>query len=1134
MMNLKPSPLLQFVMKEAKLVDNKENAPFTVERFIAVLIDMAIGGKYASVPEAKTLDACYTQLQRRNMLNRMTRDLMLEFLKDSASPVRDDLDMKNHMRAVQQELGEGEITPEALLKRVLAWPNVNVSRCIEANKQEQQAKQARKESARKSFEEMLRERAQQAEMEEEVRAFVPDEPSLEEVARISAETATMRDELLGIVLGQNHAVNTVATGLFQARLRAMLGENKNKPLATFLFAGPPGVGKTFLAETTANMLNRPFQRFDMSEYCDKEASIEFCGSDKVYKNGKAGNFTSFVEENPCSVVLFDEVEKAHISIIHQFLQILDAGRIRDNYTDHEISLENVVLFFTTNAGKQMYEESEKTNLSELPRKVILKALEKDINPATGHPFFPAAICSRFATGNVVMFNHMTAGRLRDIAKARMDKQVSNMEKELKLKFTLDPRVYAAMLYAEGGAADARTIRARADNFLPGEIYELFRLMNSEGKSITDLEEVKVEVVLPEEEETRALFVDVRKPRILVFSDETVARACEDRQPQCQMVHVSDVDVAAQKLTDEDIKLVLVDSQFGVRQGLPYLNTDDLDSSANDFLDYLLQRHSDIPVYLLDAAGEAMKNEQIQSYMDRGVRGVLRLDDGFAPALMQINDNMHQQYHMLALAQSHKTVFYGTAQTLSKDGKTARILLTDFRLQVAVEAEDTKSVLSDVSRPSVRFDQVIGAEDAKSELRYFADYLKNPKKYRGTGVQPPKGILLYGPPGTGKTMLAKAMACEANVTFLSAEGNQFLKQLVGQGAGKVHELFRTARKYAPAVLFVDEIDAIAKERGSAGARDTSDVLTAFLTEMDGFKNDPSKPVFVMAATNYDVEPGSERSLDAALMRRFDRRIYIDLPDKKGRIQYIKMKTADPKHFAVSEQMVENLAVRSVGMSLAALASVFELALRTAVRNGTMPVNDEVLENAFELFNNGEEKERGDAQLERVARHEAGHAFLYWQAGQTPSYVTAVARGSHGGYMQHGDEEGKGILTRKDLLDRIRTSLGGRAAELVYYGPEEGLSTGASNDLYKATVVAKQIICNYGMDAQMGLAAMDATSDAAAEKLRAGINQILQQQMDEAVASIQENRAAVDALVKALLEKNHLTGDEIRVIYEENCK
>lgn len=299
-------------------------------------------------------------------------------------------------------------------------------------------------------------------------------------------------------------------------------------------------------------------------------------------------------------------------------------------------------------------------------------------------------------------------------------------------------------------------------------------------------------------------------------------------------------------------------------------------------------------------------------------------------------------------------------------------------------------------------------------------------------------------------------------------------------------------------------------------------------MDGFVNDSSKPVFVLAATNFDVEPGKDKSLDPALMRRFDRRVYIDLPNKDDRIRFLKMKIEKNHALDISNTRIDNIAMRATGMSLAELDSVVELALRSAIREGSTSVNDAILEEAFETFNSGEVKKWDVSQLERVARHEAGHAFLCWLSGETPSYLTIVARGNHGGYMQHAEQEGKAIYTKDELLARIRTSLGGRAAEIAYYGERDGISTGASGDLASATNVAQQIVCTYGMDDEFGLAVVHgavASNGTMSVEVRASVNRILKEQMSEAVKLISENKDKIDSLVEELMSKNHLNGSEI---------
>ncbi|MBR2986856.1 MAG: AAA family ATPase [Clostridia bacterium] len=957
------------------------------------------------------------------------------------------------------------------------------------------------------------------------------------VAGLVSKVNQVRDKLLEVVYGQDHAISAFTSGYFRAELTSLTNQGNKKPRATFLFAGPPGTGKTFLAEEIAANLGLPYCRFDMSEYSDKEANIEFCGSDKVYKNGKAGNVTSFVEENPNCIILFDEVEKAHLNVIHLFLQILDAGRIRDNYTDNEVSFADTILIFTTNVGKRLYEDPTIPNLSTVSRKRIIKALSSETKPGSDEPAFPGAICSRFASGNVVMFNHIGAAQLIKIVDKELQANAKRLKKGVAIELEIDSTVPVALMFSEGAAADARTVKGRAQTFFNDELYELFRLLESDkvANGVDKLEKVKMVCSLDRaKEDVRVCFFDDEPKTVLVFADDETVSLVASKCSSIKVVGATTLADAKKAIAKHDVTLVLADIFCGADEGAKsLLNREDVESEARDFMRYLVEIGSSLPVYLISDGSDDFDTEEMLSFAREGVRGSITVKKGakIENDIQSICVDLHRQASMLRLAGANRIISFKTAQTVSEDGTEAEIRLYDFVLSLAPDADNaSKSVLNNISRPDVHFDDVIGAADAKGELTYFIDYLKNPKRFMGKGVKAPKGVLLYGPPGTGKTLLAKAMAGESDVTFIAAEGNQFLKKYTGEGTDEVHALFNAARKYAPSILFIDEIDAIAKNRVGAGAAE--DVLTAFLTEMDGFKTDPTKPVFILAATNFDVEPGSAKSLDPALMRRFDRRIYIDLPNKDERRRFIRMRASKNEAICLSEEEIGNLAMRSTGMSLAQLDSVFELALRNAIRAKDLRVDDAVMEEAFETFVSGEEKKWDPAELERTARHEAGHTLVCWLSGERPSYVTVVARGNHGGYMQHEDREAKGSYSKEDLLQRIRTSLGGRAAEIVYYGEEDGYTTGASGDLATATRVATAMLCSYGMDETFGLAVVqpETASDALSGEVRERVNVILAEELKRTVALIAKNRVAMDALVNALLTQNHLNGEGITRILE----
>lgn len=1148
------SQILTKLIAVSKTIGNKQNPPFTAERFLVAIMDQMCAEGYEQA-DNEIVAAGNVLKKHIQDISVAKESLMAYICQEKGTAFLDDLYMKKKLKEAEEKVAHIVAAPVdavTLALCILKDPSDAIKAVLQADEPRQTTASAADMTDEElaanltaKFTELFGEKPAKSESEEDLpfEAYFEEQEANPETVKaelsvLVSDVKRIRTELQSAVYGQDHAINVFTTGYFQASMLSMIDKSRKRPRATFLFAGPPGVGKTFMAEKAAEALKLPFMRFDMSEYADKEGNIEFCGSDKVYKNGKAGNVTSFVAAHPKCVLLFDEIEKAHITVIHLFLQMLDAGRLRDNYTDNEVSFSEAIIILTTNAGKQLYTESESGDLSAVSRKVIIKALQKDVNPATGAPFFPGAICSRFASGNVVMFNHVGAHNLRAIAQKEIERHAANLEKETGIRLQIDERVYTALLFSEGSNADARTIRGRAETFFNDELYELLRLVGSDKvkTGIDSIEKIRFTVDLRcAKEEIANLFAAVDKTKVLVFADAQTVALCGKKVPDVDFVGVRDMKTAVEKLKSQNVDVVLLDMKCGApTASLANLNIEDVQSPARDFFKFLKEQRKELPVYLIEERGSALSEEEKVSFMRQGVRGVLRLSwgkDFFANRLRTIAQGLYQQASMVKLAKENKLITFNTAQTISKSGKSAEIKLFDFALNVAVDAEDAKNILSAVSKPDVRFDDVIGARDAKRELTYFVEYLKNPKKYMGTGVKAPKGIILYGPPGTGKTMLAKAMACEAGVTFIAAEGNQFLKKYVGEGSEKVHELFKTARKYAPSILFIDEIDAIAKERkgGANAGSNGEETLTAFLTEMDGFVSDPSKPVFVLAATNFDVEPGKDKSLDPALMRRFDRRVYIDLPNKEDRIRFLKMKIANHHALAISEKEIENITMRATGMSLAELDSVVELALRSAIREGSTVVTDAILEEAFETFRSGEVKKWDISQLERVARHEAGHAFLCWLSGETPSYLTIVARGNHGGYMQHAEQEGKAIYTKDELLARIRTSLGGRAAEIAYYGQRDGISTGASGDLASATNIARQIVCTYGMDDDFGLAVVhgtDAMSGAMSVEVRASVNRILKEQMTEAIRLISENKDKMDSLVEELLSKNHLNGAEIQ--------
>ena len=444
-----------------------------------------------------------------------------------------------------------------------------------------------------------------------------------------------------------------------------------------------------------------------------------------------------------------------------------------------------------------------------------------------------------------------------------------------------------------------------------------------------------------------------------------------------------------------------------------------------------------------------------------------------------------------------------------------------------------------SSSGIKFADVAGEDEAKENLAEIVEYLHNPGKYQEIGASMPKGILLVGPPGTGKTMLAKAVAGEANVPFFSMSGSEFVEMFVGMGASKVRDLFSQAKEKAPCIVFIDEIDAIGQKRNSGaygGNDEREQTLNQLLTEMDGFEGNSG--VIILAATN------RPESLDPALTRpgRFDRRVPVELPDLKGReailkVHAKKVKIADNVDFTQIARM-------AAGASGAELANIVNEAALRAVRDGRPCVNQADLEESIEVVIAGYQKKNAiltDHEKLVVSYHEIGHALVAaLQSHSAPvQKITIVPRTSGAlGYTMQVDEGNHYLMTREELENKIATYTGGRAAEEVVF---QSVTTGASNDIEQATKLARAMITQYGMSEEFGMVALETVNNqylggdaslACSAQMQAKIDDrviaLVKQQHEKATKILEENRQKLDELAKYLYEQETITGEEFMKI------
>ena len=443
-----------------------------------------------------------------------------------------------------------------------------------------------------------------------------------------------------------------------------------------------------------------------------------------------------------------------------------------------------------------------------------------------------------------------------------------------------------------------------------------------------------------------------------------------------------------------------------------------------------------------------------------------------------------------------------------------------------------------SAEGIKFDDVAGEDEAKENLTEIVNYLHNPKQYQEIGASMPKGVLLVGPPGTGKTMLAKAVAGEANVPFFSMSGSEFVEMFVGMGASKVRDLFKQAKEKAPCIVFIDEIDAIGKKRdGQMGGNDEREqTLNQLLTEMDGFESNTG--VIILAATN------RPESLDPALTRpgRFDRRVPVELPDLKGREAILKVHA---KKIKVADDVDFNKVARMAsGASGAELANIVNEAALRAVRDGRKFAMQSDLEESIEVVIAGYQKKNAiltDKEKWTVAYHEIGHALV--AAKQTNSApvqkITIIPRTSGAlGYTMQVEEGNHYLMTKEEIENKIATLTGGRAAEEVRFGV---ISTGASNDIEQATKLARAMVTRYGMSEDFDMVALETVSNqylggdaslACSAETQTQIDrrvvELVKTAHQKAIQILMENREKLDELSQYLYQKETITGDEFMKI------
>lgn len=971
------------------------------------------------------------------------------------------------------------------------------------------------------------------------------------------------------VIGQDAAVDEFVKGLYTSSMN----EDPDMPEATYLLVGPPGVGKTYLAKQVAELLGRPHKIFQMNSYTSDNAVHDLIGFASTWKAAKDGELTRFVSDNPRAVLIFDEIEKAHTNVIRLFLSVLEGAFLESLFTGKKVDFSKTICIFTTNAGRDYFEAHYGEDFSKLSQATLLDIVKNDLSPKekgnfdaskNGLSAFPLEVLSRFAKGHIIPFSHMTAEKLIPMVKEGLRAGAEVIKEKHHIDTEYDEAMFPYLfLYTMGQKLDARMATARSKSFLLDNVYDILSRANQEPEKYNDITKIRftfggnddlVQSLLTMTDKKHVMISCSAGNRDMYIGAYTDKEQKMGQGERCIWHYVWAKDGSeesarlyngdAQRLFENnDVAAAIIDFTFGPNNDAGAVGDGVLNrvTRGTELFKWLKDNHPEVPVYAISFGRELGLADKKQ-LRQQGVKDFIVCDktvkdtDKISKAIQSIDNISYGLFldeKMNELARGGQVLAFETDTEISKDGSKdgpkVNVILQNFDKVTSMDEESKELFVSADELSKVGFEDVIGAEDAKQELKKFIKFIENPKEYADTGLKVSRGILLYGPPGTGKTMMAKALAKEAQCPFISTTGAAIKK-----GEQSIKKAFAIARRYAPSIIFIDEIDAFALNRQTGGG----DIMLVneLLTEMDGFGDKSSRPVFVIAATNFGSAhslSGENILLDPALLRRFGSRIYVDLPGKAGITTYLlkqkeKLSGCKISLDDLSKEDIASLAERMFGTSLAEIDNLINKAGTKALMNETNISRDMLVE-TYEEMNYGKKLPVKEEDMLLTARHEAGHAVVGYVEGGwcSPEFATVQARASFLGYVQHEVDESSTDHSKNDLLGKIRTSLAGRATELVFYGSEDGLNAGISNDLENASRLAYMMVTSFGMS-ENHLFYYPNNSGALTAKYCEEADAILQRELENTIKIVKDNKETVDKFAHELLEKGHLGKEDINRI------
>ncbi len=982
--------------------------------------------------------------------------------------------------------------------------------------------------------------------------------------KIMTGTETLRAALGKRIVGQSRAIDMVCDASFATELKRSAGSQDDilhpGPRMILTFLGPPGVGKTYMAEIIADHLKTgdaaALLRLDMSAYSTHQAHEQLVGFNPSYTGSSKGLLTSFAIDHPDGFILIDEIEKAHPNTQNIFLQILDSGRLYDNNLRQEVDLSRTTLIFTTNLGRELYDTPERSGFlrdSQYLNDAILQALGKEAtNTGPEGSGLTPELLSRMAKGHLVLFDRLGGLALERIA----DLTVRQVSDELRAGIGIgleatDPLLLTLLVLRFGAGGDARRLTTGLRNFLYTAVKDLLHdqkdlLLDGDEPLLPKLTAIRLTAPRNDGIPKAVTETLAEQSHLLLLDDDDWK---VEKDPSFRWEQARAQEDADAILRKGRTNLILLDLHIGTRREERVME------NGLALLRWLRSRFPQVPVYLFSESPEkrGLSAEALQRVSEEGGAAGILQKRFYTSADQEAleRDSFFRQLREVDVAQRRQRLveqFQGRFKIIEFDLHTNPAATADGALllelrglrEVTAVASRDRGAMGWVDLPRERFEDVAGAEQAKDRLQEIVRWLRDPRPILDLGLDMPKGILLTGPPGTGKTTLARAVAGESSVPFFAISGSEVYNKYVGESEGAIRGLFAAARRYAPAVIFIDEIDSIGSTRGdSQETAWRTGVLNELLAQMDGFKQG-SRPIFVMAATNRpDI-------LDPALVRsgRFDLQIEVPNPSAPGREGIFKIHLKGMK--LAGDVDIPRLAGRTAGLSGADIKQVCKEAGFLALRQGRGVVAQADLDEAITIVRFGLASERAlldEATKWSTAVHEAGHALVHRVIfpDEAVSQVSILPRGRALGFTEHVPGKHYSDQSLARIRGEVRVLLAGRVAEEMLLGGE-GITSGCSDDLERATTLTVQMISSWGMDERIGLLNLRGIKrglqvaegmpfeSASQEAAIAASRTWLAEQRDAVRAMLEPKREKLRNFAQELVKRETLTGTDLTALLD----